>query len=118
MTASKGIDVSHRGGLPGFVCVDSGNTLIIPDYSGNRYFNTLGNIVLYPRAGILFTDFETDDLLYISADAEIIADGPELKSFAGAERLLLLRIRQVRHVTVSLPLRWSREVEFSPFLLK
>ena len=38
---AEGVDISHRGGKPGFVRVD-GNTLTIPDFAGNRYFNTLG----------------------------------------------------------------------------
>src|SRR5438270_2559011 len=39
-----GADLSHRGGLPGFVRVD-GDVLTIPDFRGNRYFNTLGNLI-------------------------------------------------------------------------
>ena len=113
---SHGVDVSHRGGKPGFVRVDSGHTLTIPDFAGNRFFNTLGNMMLNPRAGLLFIDFASGDVLYIAADAEIIFDGPELDAFAGAERLLRLRVRQVRHVVASLPLRWTSEVEVSPFL--
>ncbi|HEY9100327.1 MAG TPA: pyridoxamine 5'-phosphate oxidase family protein [Thiobacillus sp.] len=113
---SHGVDVSHRGGKPGFVHVDRNHTLTVPDFAGNRFFNTLGNIMLNPHAGLLFIDFESGDLLYIAADAEIIFDGPALDAFAGAERLLRLRVRQVRHVVASLPLRWEREVQVSPFL--
>jgi len=40
-TRSHGADVSHRGGKPGFVRVDRGNTLTLPDFAGNRFFNTL-----------------------------------------------------------------------------
>lgn len=115
-TRSHGVDVSHRGGKPGFVRVDSDNTLTLPDFPGNRFFNTLGNIMLNPRAGLLLIDFESGDLLYIAADAEIIFDSPELDAFAGAERLLRLNIRHVRHVVASLPLRWRGEAQVSPFL--
>ncbi|MHB8455225.1 MAG: pyridoxamine 5'-phosphate oxidase family protein [Acidiferrobacterales bacterium] len=115
-TRSHGADVSHRGGRPGFVRVDGDNTLTIPDFSGNRFFNTLGNIKLNPRAGLLFIDFESGDMLYIAADAAIIFDSPELDAFVGAERLLRLRIRHVRHVVGSLPIRWSTEAQISPFL--
>lgn len=113
---SHGVDVSHRGGKPGFVRFDNDNTLTFPDFSGNRFFNTLGNIMLNPRAGLLFIDFETGDVLYLAVDAEIIFDAPELDAFAGAERLLRLRIRAVRHVAASLPLRWQGEAQISPFL--
>ena len=37
-----GLDMSHRGGRPGFVGVQGG-TLAIPDFRGNRFYNTLGN---------------------------------------------------------------------------
>src|SRR3546814_5262714 len=42
----QGADVSHRGGRPGFVRVtedDGCSVLTIPDFSGNQFFNTLGN---------------------------------------------------------------------------
>ena len=115
-TRSHGVDVSHRGGKPGFVRIDRDDTLTIPDFTGNHYFNTLGNIVLNPHTGLLFIDFASGDLLYLTADAEIIVDGTELEAFAGAERLLRLKIRQVRHVVAALPLRWTGAVQLSPFL--
>ena len=115
-TRSHGVDVSHRGGKPGFVRADGDGTLTIPDFAGNRFFNTLGNIMLNPRAGLLFIDFETGDLLYIAADAQIVFDSPELDAFAGAERLLRFKVRHVRHAVASLPLRWGKEVQISPFL--
>ncbi|MBI2780107.1 MAG: pyridoxamine 5'-phosphate oxidase family protein [Gammaproteobacteria bacterium] len=114
--ASNGIDVSHRGGKPGFVKIDREDALLIPDFSGNRFFNTLGNLILNPRAGLLFVDFETGDLLYIATTTEIIFDGPELNAFVGAERLLRLRVNYVRHVTAAAPLRWQGAVQTSPFL--
>lgn len=112
---SHGVDVSHRGGKPGFVRMDD-TTLTCPDFAGNRFFNTLGNILLNPRAGLLFIDFERGDLLYLAADAEIILEGPERDAFTGAERLLRFRIRCVRHVSRALPLRWGGNVQLSPFL--
>lgn len=52
------LDVSHRGGTPGFVRVRDG-ALRVPDYPGNSMFNTLGNLTLDPRAGIAVPDFRT-----------------------------------------------------------
>ena len=46
--ARRGVDVSHRGGRPGFVQVD-GDVLTIPDFAGNFHFNTLGNLLVNPR---------------------------------------------------------------------
>lgn len=65
------VDVSHRGGEAGFVEVDAQGSLVIPDYSGNMFFNTLGNIAASGKAGLLFPDFETGDLLQLTGDAEV-----------------------------------------------
>ncbi|CAB3805782.1 pyridoxamine 5'-phosphate oxidase family protein [Paraburkholderia fynbosensis] len=110
---ARGVDVSHRGGAPGFVRVDNASTLTTPDYSGNRFFNTIGNLLHDPRAGLLFIDFATGDLLYLAVRAEVIWDGAELAGFAGAERLVRFRIDAVRRSRGALPFRWS-EVEFAP----
>lgn len=113
--AAGGVDVSHRGGKPGFVRVDADGTLTMPDFLGNFFFNTLGNIAVNPRAGLLFIDFDNGDLLYLAVTAEIIWDGPELKAFAGAQRLLRFRVRAMKRLEAALPLRWGRAV-LSPVL--
>lgn len=114
--AGKGVDVSHRGGAPGFVRVDDATTLTTPDYSGNRFFNTIGNLVHDPRAGLLFIDFANGDLLYLAVRAEIIWDGDELASFAGAQRLARFHVNEVRRSRGALPFRWS-EAELAPQFL-
>lgn len=82
----EGVDVSHRGGHPGFVKV-SGNTLTIPDYAGNKYFNTLGNFLLNPKAGLTFVDFDRGDVLMLTGEVELLCDeDPAVKSLEGAER--------------------------------
>ena len=105
--AARGVDVSHRGGRPGFVHVDDAGTLLAPDFVGNFFFNTLGNLVEYPRAGLLFVDFDSGDLLHLAVEGEIVWDGPLVAAFAGAERLLRFRIREVVRNVGALPFRWS-----------
>jgi hypothetical protein len=112
---TKGIDVSHRGGKPGFIRIDDDRTLTIPDFSGNFHFNTFGNLALNPRAGLLFIDFATGDLLYLTGTAEVIWDGVEINAYEGAERLLRFHLEHGDRAEGSLPLRWT-EPEFSPFL--
>ncbi len=109
-----GVDVSHRGGAPGFVKVE-GQRLTVPDFVGNQFFNTLGNIAVHPLAGLLFMDFERGDRLYLAARASVVWDGAELAAFAGAQRLLRLDVTQVVHVQGGLPLRWG-PAERSPHL--
>lgn len=83
---TEGVDVSHRGGRAGFVKVN-GSTLTIPDYSGNNFFNTIGNFLVTPKAGLLFPDFATGDLLMLTGTVEVLwEDHPEIVSFKGAER--------------------------------
>jgi predicted pyridoxine 5'-phosphate oxidase superfamily flavin-nucleotide-binding protein len=115
--AGRGADISHRGGKPGFIRVDDDRTLTTPDFSGNSMFNTIGNLVSYPRAGLLVVDFDTGDLLHLAAAAEIIWDGPEVRAHTGAERLVRFRIREVRRAMQALPLQWSK-VEYSPQLAR
>ncbi len=111
----RGVDVSHRGGRAGFVCIN-GDTLIVPDFSGNNFFNTLGNLLNYPQAGLLFIDFPTGDLLYLAVTAEIIWEGDDVAAFARAERLVRFTVQGVRYVAGVLPFCWS-EPELSPFLI-
>ena len=108
---AHGADVSHRGGKPGFVRIvrdeDGRDVLAVPDFSGNGMFNTLGNLTTHPRAGLLFIDYERGDLLHVTADAELVWEGPELAAFAGAERLLRLRVRAALRMHAALALHWS-----------
>jgi predicted pyridoxine 5'-phosphate oxidase superfamily flavin-nucleotide-binding protein len=103
------IDVSHRGGKPGFVRVDAAGVLTIPDFSGNTFFNTLGNLVVNPKAGLVFVDFENGDLLQLTGRAEVILDSPEIATFRGAERLWRVTPQRIVHRTDALPLRWTFE---------
>jgi predicted pyridoxine 5'-phosphate oxidase superfamily flavin-nucleotide-binding protein len=105
----RDVDVSHRGGKPGFVRVDGQGVLTIPDFAGNNFFNTLGNIVSNPRAGIVFVDFATGDLLQLTGDAEVVVDSPEIAAFQGAERLWRFRPRVVVRRPDALAVRWIDE---------
>lgn len=105
------VDVSHRGGKTGFVRVAADGTLTIPDFAGNLFFATLGNIHLNGRAGLVFTDFATGDLLHLTGDAAVILDSPELAAFQGAERLWTFRPRRVIRRRGALPLRWSFQAD-------
>lgn len=101
-----GLDMSHRGGLPGFVDVE-GDVLTIPDFRGNRYFNTLGNLLLNPRAGLLFLDFESGDLVQVQGVAELDWAGGAASGFAGAERLWRVRVTAAWRRRGALGLRWA-----------
>ncbi len=110
-----GADVSHRGGKPGFVRVDGDRMLTVPDFPGNFFFNTLGNLAVNPRCGLLFIDFEQGDLLQVAARGEVIHDGPDVRAFQGAQRLMRFHVESALRLPAALPLRWG-EAEPSPVL--
>ncbi len=105
-----GVDVSHRGGKPGFVKVQGG-TLTVPDFAGNFFFNTLGNLLVQPRCGLLFIDYAGGGLLWLAARAEVVVDGAELRGFHGAQRMLRFHVEQARRLPQALPLTWSGGTE-------
>jgi ferredoxin-NADP reductase/predicted pyridoxine 5'-phosphate oxidase superfamily flavin-nucleotide-binding protein len=105
--AGRQVDVSHRGGKPGFVRLDADGGMTIPDFAGNLFFNTLGNILANGKAGLVFADFATGALLQLSGDAEVILDSPEIAAFQGAERLWHFVPRRVVYRADALPVRWK-----------
>lgn len=105
------VDASHRGGKPGFVRMEEGGALTIPDFSGNLFFNTLGNILLNPRAGLVFIDFQSGDLLQMSGSAEVLLDSPEIAAFQGAERLWRFKPQRIVYRQAAIPLRWTDTAE-------
>jgi uncharacterized protein len=97
-----GVDVSHRGGPPGFVQVSptaAGWRLTLPDYLGNHLFNTLGNLLAWPHAGLLVVDPDSGDVLQLAADAAVQVDA--------TGRRLQLDLRHGWWRAAALPLRWS-----------
>lgn len=109
----EGVDVSHRGGRPGFVKV-RGETLTVPDFPGNYLFNTLGNFLVNPKAGLVFVDFATGDLLMVTGTVEILwEDDAEVQSFKGAQRGWRFTLDHGLWLEDALPFR-SQLGEFSP----
>ncbi|NZD59871.1 pyridoxamine 5'-phosphate oxidase family protein [Rhizobium sp. WYCCWR 11290] len=101
------VDVSHRGGNAGFVRVGVDGVLTVPDFPGNRFFNTLGNFLVNPKAGLVFIDFETGDMLQMTGRVEVLLDSPEVASFQRAERLWRFTPEEIVLRPDALPLRWS-----------
>jgi predicted pyridoxine 5'-phosphate oxidase superfamily flavin-nucleotide-binding protein len=99
---AHGVDIAHRGGPSGFARIE-GDTLAIPDFKGNRYFNTLGNMLLDARVALLFIDFERGDVIELLGRAEIAwasdAEGGRSWRFACAGGTWLQG---------ALPLRWTK----------
>lgn len=114
---AHGVDVSHRGGLRGFVRILDDRTLEFPDYRGNFLFNTLGNLAVDPRCGLLFVGFSRGELLQLTGTAEILWDFPRDDcALEGAERVVRFRVEAMVRAAEVFPLRGELD-EYSPELL-
>jgi len=111
----SGADASHRGGLPAFVAVESPTHLSFPDYSGNKMFNTLGNIEVNPSVGLLFFDFDSGRSLQLTGRASVDWSESRAAEFKGAQRVTDVKIEEVREVPEATALRYRFEA-YSPHL--
>ncbi|MEM9279708.1 MAG: pyridoxamine 5'-phosphate oxidase family protein [Pseudomonadota bacterium] len=102
-----GVDANHRGGKAGFVRVD-GQTLTIPDYIGNFAFNTFGNFLVNPKAGLLFIDFKTGDIVQLTGTVELIWEPTdEIRAFEGAERAWKFHLDHGHILKSAAPYVWN-----------
>ncbi|MFO1085700.1 MAG: pyridoxamine 5'-phosphate oxidase family protein [Reyranellaceae bacterium] len=102
--ADGGLDMSHRGGRPGFVGV-ADDRLTIPDFRGNRFYNTLGNLLGDSRAGLLFIDFDSGDLLQLQGRVTI--DWEPAGAPVGAERQWRVAVERAWRRPSAFPFRWT-----------
>lgn len=100
---SAGVDASHRGGRPGFLGINDDGTLSFPDFSGNRFFNTLGNIESDGRVSLFIPDFETGCAVLLTGRAAIDWDSTRVASFEGAERIVDVVPDEIWHATAAIP---------------
>src|SRR5690606_11273383 len=112
--SSDGYDASHRGGSRGFVQAASDGTLLrIPDYAGNNYFNTIGNLIRDPRVGLLFVDFATGGLLHVTGRARIDW-APKACGDPNARRSIEVTVDEVIERPSALTLRWRESTAPRP----
>ena len=82
-----GIDCSPRGDPPGFVRVVDEQTLLMPDRRGNNRLDTLRNLVVDPRIGLLFLVPGVGVTLRVNGTAEISTDDELRESFAMGDKV-------------------------------
>jgi predicted pyridoxine 5'-phosphate oxidase superfamily flavin-nucleotide-binding protein len=113
---TRGVDVSHRGGPPGFVRVLDPTRLRIPDYRGNSMFNTLGNFLVDDRAGLVFMDFERGRLLQMTGTVAIRFDEEEdsRQPTGGTGRYWDFHVATWLESRVGAPLAWEL-LDYSPY---
>ncbi len=98
-----GADVSHRGGMPGALHQNVDGSLSFPDYAGNQYFNTLGNIEVSSRAGLFIPDFASGEAILLTGKAGIDWSPARAAEFEGAERVVDIHPEDVWYARHALP---------------
>ncbi|SPO04957.1 related to oxidoreductase, FAD-binding [Cephalotrichum gorgonifer] len=112
------MDSNYRGGPPGFVRIarndEGGVELVYPEYSGNRLYQTLGNLKVNPAIGITIVDFETSDVLYLTGTSTILI-GPAASSLLQHTTLAVkATITSARLVSGGLPFHAAGPVPGAP----
>lgn len=111
------LDVSHRGGNPGFIEIINDSALKIPDYPGNSLFNTFGNILQNPKAGLLFIDFEKRQTLQLTGTTSLLFDQTtetDWRKTKGTGRYWLFHTSRWIHTTDHHRVTW-KFLDYSPF---
>lgn len=104
-----GCDVSHRGGTAGFISVEDTGAqvvLMLPDYQGNRMFNTWGNLSVNPKLGLLVPDFERGSALSISGSAALEWDAAPPLAAGATRRQLRIKVDSAAWTSGALPPGW------------
>lgn len=82
-----GLDCSPRGDPAGFVRVQDERTLLLPDRRGNNRLDSLRNIVVDPRVGLLFLVPGVDVTLRVNGTAVLSTDEELRSSFAMGDKI-------------------------------
>jgi len=111
---NRGLDASHRGGNPGFVTVTDRRKFRFPDYPGNSLFNSLGNLLVDNRIGLLVPDLKRRVVLRITGTAAVrFQNSTHSVSTNNAPRMVEISI--LRWEERAFPVRSAPFVEYSPF---
>lgn len=112
------MDTNHRGGPAGFIRVESnaesGAVLVYPEYSGNRLYQTLGNLSVNPLAGICVPDFDTGDMLYLTGKTDILVGKDAAAVIPRSNLAVRVTVTAARFVASALPFR-GVEGQKSPY---
>jgi predicted pyridoxine 5'-phosphate oxidase superfamily flavin-nucleotide-binding protein len=76
--------VQHRGGPKGFIKVTNDSTLIMPDYSGNKQYISIGNLTASNKVSLFLMDYPNKRRLKIWATVEIIKGSENSDVFKSA----------------------------------
>ncbi|KIY64543.1 hypothetical protein CYLTODRAFT_401684 [Cylindrobasidium torrendii FP15055 ss-10] len=109
------LGMNIRGGRPGFTRIISDRrTLVMPDYSGNRILTSLGNIEATPLAGLVFPDFDTGDVLYLTGEARNLVGDEASQIMFQQDRLTTIHVTGAVYISNALPVRVREGTEVQP----
>lgn len=112
------MDTNYRGGPSGFVRIISnqreGAVLVYPEYSGNRLYQSLGNLMMNHRAGLVFPDFETGDAIYMTVETEILINDEADAILPRSNLAVKMTVVEARYVEKALGFR-GIPVDISPY---
>lgn len=91
----RGRDSAPSGQSRPLLKVLDSKTIIFPDFSGNGFYNSLGNIHLNPHIGMLFMDFQEQQRARVNGKAFVEELGEWSKDWPGAQALVRVEIEQV-----------------------
>ena len=80
-SGSGGLDASPRGDPPGFVVVEDETTLLMPERRGNHRGDTLHNLLVDPRIGLLFLIPGVGETLRVNGTAHLSVEPALLERF-------------------------------------
>ncbi|MEP3198036.1 MAG: pyridoxamine 5'-phosphate oxidase family protein [Lentilitoribacter sp.] len=114
--------VNHRGGSAGFIRIyeekHGGQVttyMVLPDHSGNRFYQSLGNIETDPQVGLVFPDFTTGHVLHVTGEAENLLDQEAEILMPRVSLLTRIKVTGVVFIKNGLNLRLTSEEQFSPY---
>lgn len=111
--------MNARSGLPGFLRVSpsDGRTIVLPDYSGNRFVSSLGNIEATGLVAFTIVSFITGDVLYMTGTAENIVGQEALRIMDRHSAITVVKVTGFTFVKDALPLRQKAgvPVDRSPY---
>ncbi|KAF3491332.1 oxidoreductase [Arthroderma uncinatum] len=91
-----------------------GAVLVYPEYSGNRLYQTLGNLQTTPLAGYAFPDFESGHILYITGKTEVLIGKDAARILPRSNLAVKVTVTAARYVEHGLSFRGEPR-EASPY---
>ncbi|KAM0263890.1 hypothetical protein ACHAQJ_000925 [Trichoderma viride] len=111
--------MNARGGLPGFMRVSpsDGRSVVLPDYSGNRFMSSLGNVESSKQVALTIVSFTTGDVLYLTGRADNLVGPAALEVMVKHASITVMKTTGFIFIRDALPVRqqFGTEIERSPY---